>query len=264
MRVSTTVPVGSTSVVALVGLIVSTLRRRSHPANGVLILGTSPLAAKVIDEIDARADDRFRLIGAVDDSVDGKGAPGVTPLLGRLNQFSQIVAATQPAHIVIAMTDRRGRVPEGLLLDWRFRGVNVEDAVDFFERLTGKLAIESLSPSSLILSKEFRHADLRGSVIQRALRRSVSLILRRPWPARRGAPSGSHRACDQAGVAGPGALCPGPNRPRWKAVRALQVPNDACRSGAHRYPNGCRTTPIGLRRLASGCDVSGWTSSRSW
>jgi exopolysaccharide biosynthesis polyprenyl glycosylphosphotransferase len=134
------------------------------------------LAAKVIEEIEARDDDRFRVIGAVDDSVDGNGAPGVTPLLGRLNQFSQIVAATRPGHIVIAMADRRGRVPERLLLDSRFRGVKVEDAVDFFERLTGKLAIELLSPSSLILSKEFRHADLRGSFLRLTLWRSLSFI----------------------------------------------------------------------------------------
>src|SRR5947207_14696901 len=119
----------------------STLRRRSTFANGVLILGTNLLAAKVIEEIDARADGRFRLIGAVDDSLDGQGAPGVTPLIGRLDQFSQAVAATRPAHIVIAMKDRRGRVPERLLLDSRFRGVKVENAVEFFELVNGMRVI---------------------------------------------------------------------------------------------------------------------------
>jgi exopolysaccharide biosynthesis polyprenyl glycosylphosphotransferase len=173
---STLVLVGGTSLAAVARLIVSTLRRRSTFANGVLILGTNLLAAKVIEEIEARADGRFRLIGAVDDSEDGKGAPGVTPLIGRLDQFSQVVAVTRPAHIVIAMKDRRGRVPERLLLDSRFRGVNVENAVDFFESLTGKLAIESLSPSSLILSKEFRHADLTESFTERALWRGGSQI----------------------------------------------------------------------------------------
>ena len=77
------------------------LRRRSTCTNGVLILGTNPLAALVIDEIDARKSGRFRLIGVVDDSVDGRGVRGVTPLLGRLHQLSQIVSVTRPSHIVM-------------------------------------------------------------------------------------------------------------------------------------------------------------------
>jgi exopolysaccharide biosynthesis polyprenyl glycosylphosphotransferase len=101
----------------------------------------------------------------------------VTPLLGRLDQFSQIVAATRPSRIVIAMADRRGRIPDQSLLESRFRGVVVEDAVDFFERVTGKLAIESLKPSSLILSGGFRHSDfIRGSM-RRTLRRCVSCVV---------------------------------------------------------------------------------------
>jgi len=159
----------------LVGrLVTSTLRRRGAFTEGVLILGTSPMAAKLIEEMEARPDGRYRLIGAVDDSPEGKRAPGVTPLLGRLDQFSQIVAATHPSRIVIAMADRRGRIPDQSLLESRFRGVVVEDAVDFFERVTGKLAIESLKPSSLILSGGFRHSDFIRSNVRRTLRRVVS------------------------------------------------------------------------------------------
>jgi lipopolysaccharide/colanic/teichoic acid biosynthesis glycosyltransferase len=94
-----------------------------------------------------------------------------------LDQFSQVVAATRPERIVIAMADRRGRVPEGPLLESRFRGVMVEDGVDFFERVTGKLAIESLRPSSLILSDGFRHADFRLSRVREALRRGVTVVV---------------------------------------------------------------------------------------
>jgi exopolysaccharide biosynthesis polyprenyl glycosylphosphotransferase len=168
--------VGASGLVALVPVTVASLRRRTTLGEGVLILGTSPIAAKLIEELEARDDGRYRIIGAVDDSVDGKRTPGVTPLLGRLDQFSQIVAATKPACIVIAMADRRGRVPEGPLLESRVRGVIVEDAVDFFERVTGKLAIESLRPSSLILSDGFRHADSRRSRGREALRRAGTIV----------------------------------------------------------------------------------------
>jgi exopolysaccharide biosynthesis polyprenyl glycosylphosphotransferase len=172
----------SVTVLSGIGLVVAgrvlagTLRRRGAFTEGVLILGTSPMAAKLIEEIEARPDGHFRLIGAVDDSPVGKRAPGVTPLLGRLDQFAQIVAATRPSRIVIAMADRRGRIPDQSLLESRFRGVVVEDAVDFFERVTGKLAIESLKPSSLILSGGFRHSDFMRSSMRRSLRRCLSCL----------------------------------------------------------------------------------------
>ena len=144
--------------------------RSGEAGEGVLILGASPMAARLIAEMDDARDHRFRLIGAVDDSVNGARVPGVTPILGRLDQFSHIVAATRPRRIVIAMSDRRGRVPDRTLLESRFRGTLVEDAVEFFERVTGKLAIEAMRPSSLILSSGFGHADFAQSRFFMALR----------------------------------------------------------------------------------------------
>jgi len=63
---------------------------------------------------------------------------------------------------VVTLADRRGRLPMHDLLDARVRGVVVEDGVEFYERLTGKIAIEALTPSSLIASRDFRksHFDL--------------------------------------------------------------------------------------------------------
>jgi lipopolysaccharide/colanic/teichoic acid biosynthesis glycosyltransferase len=51
-------------------------------------------------------------------------------------------------------------LPEQALLHARLRGVSVESGVDFYERVAGKMAIESLRPSGLILSGGFRRLDL--------------------------------------------------------------------------------------------------------
>ena len=60
--------------------------------------------------------------------------------------------------IVVAVADRRQRLPLQLLLESRVRGIIVEDALEFYERLSGKIAIEALNPSALILSsKGFRN-----------------------------------------------------------------------------------------------------------
>jgi hypothetical protein len=157
------------SVALLLRLLAISKERRGASSQGVVILGASAMAARLIGEMEGSRDPRFRLIGAVDDSADGTPAPGVTPVLGRLDQFAQVVAATRPRRIVIAMSDRRGRVPDRALLESRFSGVLVEDAVDFFERVTGKLAIEAMRPSSLILSGGFGHAEFTRSRVFMAL-----------------------------------------------------------------------------------------------
>jgi exopolysaccharide biosynthesis polyprenyl glycosylphosphotransferase len=157
------------SLAVLGRLLAISKERRGASSQGVLILGASAMAARLIEEMET-SDHRFRLIGAVDDSADSTPAPGVTPILGRLDQFAHVVAATRPGRIVIAMSDRRGRVPDRTLLESRFSGVLVEEAVDFFERVTGKLAIEAMRPSSLILSGGFGHSEFTRSRFFRALR----------------------------------------------------------------------------------------------
>src|SRR5260370_41686706 len=60
------------------------------------------------------------------------------------------------SRIVLAMPDRRGTIPVQQLLTLRLSGVRVEDATSFFEKITGKIEIEDLHPSWLILSDGFR------------------------------------------------------------------------------------------------------------
>src|SRR5262249_24569923 len=98
-------------------------------------------------------------------------SPGYRRWIGPLESLDEIVDRVHPAFIVVAMADRRDRLPLQMLLEARVRGIVVEDALDFSERLMGKLAIEAIRPSMLILAKGFRNhgaADL--------LARAVSII----------------------------------------------------------------------------------------
>jgi exopolysaccharide biosynthesis polyprenyl glycosylphosphotransferase len=162
----------------VVGRAVTAAVRRTGVFNQrVLLLGTGPLVWKLQDEIDARPDCRYRVIGVVDDLANVRPPLAITPCVGSINQLQQIIERTRPHRIVIAMADRRGRIPEGPLLACRFRGVTVEDGVDFFEQVTGKLAIEALRPSSLILSAGFRHSDVAGHPLSRVVRHVSAAIV---------------------------------------------------------------------------------------
>jgi exopolysaccharide biosynthesis polyprenyl glycosylphosphotransferase len=142
----------------------------------VLIVGTHPVVDVLIDELEEQTDPHFTIIGVIDDAPEGSRTPDVSLRLGSLDRLGAIIEATRPARIVIALADREHPVPVGPLLDSRVRGVPVEEGINFFERVTGKLAIEALPPTSLILSDGFRHSDFGNSDFSMAIVRAASLL----------------------------------------------------------------------------------------
>jgi exopolysaccharide biosynthesis polyprenyl glycosylphosphotransferase len=139
--------------------VIATLFVRQHScAERALIIGATPLARKLVDEIAAR---HYGHAVVVDDDPEPEEALGDL-YAGPLARLGEIIDAWRPHRIVIALADRRGRLPMRELVDARVKGVVIEDAVQFYERLTGKIAIEALTPSHLISSPDFRksHLDL--------------------------------------------------------------------------------------------------------
>src|SRR5262245_22003722 len=138
----------------------------------VLLLGAGPLVAKLTEEINAAANRRYRIVGIVDDERPDAEALAGAPWLGPCDQLGDIVERTRPARIVVAAADRRERLPMQSLLEWRVKGILVDDAIEFYERLTGKIAIEALRPSVLIMAKGFRNHGSAETVA-----RAVSMIV---------------------------------------------------------------------------------------
>ena len=131
------------------------VRRRRH-GERVLVLGSSPLGRQVVEEIERRTDLRYQVVGVVDDAEN----------------LDRVIETTLPDRIVVALAERRGRLPVYPLLESRARGIVVEDAAATYERLTGKLALEAMSPSSIVFS-----ADFQVSRPHLALSRALSLLV---------------------------------------------------------------------------------------
>ncbi len=136
----------------------------------VLILGTSPLASKLIEEIEAQAHPRFTIVGVVGEEAGLCELPFLYFPGGPLEQLGKIVDLVRPHRIIVAL-EGRGRWPVAQLLEARTRGIVVEDGVEVYERLTGKLAIESLTSTNVIFS-----LDCPKSWISLALARAVSFL----------------------------------------------------------------------------------------
>ena len=146
-------------LLALVGLVLTRFVALELRARGqrVLILGAGPMAAKLLDEIDAAPARGYSVAGIVADEQPASDQPTAAYWLGPCDQLGAIVERVRPASIVLATLDRRDRLPMQALLNCRVRGIVVQDAVDFYERLTGKIAIEAVRPSVLIMGNGFRN-----------------------------------------------------------------------------------------------------------
>jgi len=145
------------------------LRQNRMSAARVVILGSGPLAIMLIEELESRYGSDI-ITGVVDDEPP-RGNWLKRLWLGPLDRLDEIVEEVHADRIIVALQDRRGHLPLEPLLKSRVRGVQVEDALEYYERLTGTMAIETITPGALILSKGFRNHGVPESVA-----RAVSVV----------------------------------------------------------------------------------------
>ena len=174
-------------VVGLVVLVASVVaagaagrRIRAHMTKRILILGSGSTASMLIEEIESRPT-HYVVVGVVDRARPADGAV-VSKWLGCFDQLSAIVDRVRPTHIVLASEQRRADVPFEMLLHSRVRGVLVEDALDFYEQLTGTVAIEALTPGRLVRSNGFRNSKFAraGARALNVLAAAIGLVLCAP------------------------------------------------------------------------------------
>jgi sugar transferase (PEP-CTERM system associated) len=123
----------------------------------LLIVGTGAAAQMVARQV--LAEGHATIVGFIDEDRSRIGQSVVNPrVVGTSAEIGEIVATRGVARIVVALGDRRGRLPARELLRAKLAGVRVEDVNTFYEEITGKLLIEDLRPSSVIFSDGFHVA----------------------------------------------------------------------------------------------------------
>jgi lipopolysaccharide/colanic/teichoic acid biosynthesis glycosyltransferase len=103
----------------------------------------------------------------------------VTPahrLLGKLRELKAIIDSVQPARIIVALADPRRLPSIHSILECATSGVVIETSVQAYERLKGKLAIESMTPNYLLFSGLFC-GSIRTRRCQEAIARAVSVVV---------------------------------------------------------------------------------------
>lgn len=125
-----------------------------------LIIGTTSLARDLVEAINCRPLSRYSIIGVIEEDATKNAREFPAPIMGTLNDLERVVAEQRPSRIVVALNERRQRLPVQQLVQARIRRrILVEDGGSLYERLTGKLAIDSLTPSSVIFSEDFKPSN---------------------------------------------------------------------------------------------------------
>jgi sugar transferase (PEP-CTERM system associated) len=141
----------------------------------VLVLGTD--LADVIIAYEGRQDlIPFQIIGFLDDdSAAQDHLPPGYDLRGTVKELLPVVEQLHPDVLLVTLTNMRGVLPVNDILECRFRGIRVEEWPSFFEKLTGKIVVDSLRPGWLIFSDGPARTPLTDT-LRRTLDVGLSLI----------------------------------------------------------------------------------------
>ena len=118
----------------------------------VYVLGAGDRAHTIVEMLRSRKDAGMSVVGwdevRVDRSEHREDFAGVLESFGG--------PKPKVDRVIVALQDRRGALPVRELLKLRFDGVIIEEAGTLLERLSGKLQLDGLRPSSFIYSEGFR------------------------------------------------------------------------------------------------------------
>ena len=117
----------------------------------VYVLGCGERARAVVELLLASRDAGMEVI-------DWKGECDVHDKLELFSAELRAFRGPNPTidRVIVAMQDRRAAMPVRELLDLRLRGVIIENSSTLMERLSGKLQLDGLNPSTLIFTEGFR------------------------------------------------------------------------------------------------------------
>ena len=140
----------------------------------VFLLGNGERARRIRETIESRLELGMDLVGwATGDSDGTSGSESVARNLMDLGKQRSL------DRIIVALPDRRTKMPVKELLELRLRGVRIDDGTSLLERATGKIDVDELHPSWMIFGDGFRlkqHYWFRRRVLSTFLALVLSLV----------------------------------------------------------------------------------------
>ncbi|WP_305046477.1 TIGR03013 family XrtA/PEP-CTERM system glycosyltransferase [Geoalkalibacter sp.] len=123
-------------------------------AQRVVILGNGTLGQK-IEEIIPSVRHNYVFAGYIRPDKEAVCVPE-TSIVGSIDDLYETVRRIKAHKIIVSLAERRGVLPVREILRCKLSGVEIIDALNFYEQLTGKLLVENINPSWFIFSNGFR------------------------------------------------------------------------------------------------------------
>jgi len=161
----------------------SALNRRPQFAERTMIFGDGPSASRLFQELDSRPELGVSIVGRISVTDNGGYELNSEPHSLTTTPDRTITDEELPAaiglqrvnRIIVALDDRRGKLPVELLLSMKGRGVIIQDGTEYYEQVTGKLPIESLRLGTLLFSSGF-HLSRFLRIYKRIASIGVSIV----------------------------------------------------------------------------------------
>ncbi len=139
----------------------------------LVILGTGEFAVDLARAVVASNSKGQRVVGFLGEDPALVGRSLFNPsVIGTLDDLDSLRQRMRIDCVVVALGERRGRLPVEMLMRCRAEGTRVEEASSFYERETGQVPVRSLRPSSFIFSRTNNNVRL-----MRASKRAADFCL---------------------------------------------------------------------------------------
>jgi sugar transferase (PEP-CTERM system associated) len=133
----------------------------------VYVVGNGERAKRIVEAIRTRRVLGMELVGwAGEANDDDSGYESIGKVLLNLGKKRAV------DRVIVAMTDRRSKMPVNELLELRLNGIRIEDGTTLLEKISGQIEVNELSPSWMIFGDGFRM-----SPAHRTSRRVLSTLL---------------------------------------------------------------------------------------
>ncbi|MEA3333821.1 MAG: TIGR03013 family XrtA/PEP-CTERM system glycosyltransferase [Pseudomonadota bacterium] len=123
-----------------------------------LVVGVGDLACDIGEAIEEESNNYY-LVGYIQ-PLGAEIKVDVDKIIGMVESLPESAVQERVGKIVVALNERRGVLPFQELLSCRFAGIEVVDAVTFYEEATGQLKIQDINPDWFIYSTGFGFGDI--------------------------------------------------------------------------------------------------------
>jgi sugar transferase (PEP-CTERM system associated) len=147
----------------------------------ILVVGCGIKANKLLSLNESFIHKGFRIVGCIQIG-DEQPAVAEEYLLTAYKNITYTAMQYKADEIVIALDDNRRHMPLKELLDAKFAGFSIVDAMGFYEREQSLISLDNINPSWLVFSDGFSQGGLR--VLQKRIFDLISsiLLLLVAWP----------------------------------------------------------------------------------